>query len=110
MGCQKPIHRGGLSGCGFFLTIYYGVEYCGRQESHPYELFLYLNDIEHTRTKVRRPQTNGAVERLNQTIQDEFYSVAFRKKLYRTVEEVQEDLDTFLEYYRSTTSTCSTMM
>ena len=76
-----------------------GVEYCGRQESHPYELFLYLNDIEHTRTKVRRPQTNGAVERLNQTIQDEFYSVAFRKKLYRTVEEVQEDLDTFLEYY-----------
>jgi transposase InsO family protein len=76
-----------------------GVEYCGRQESHPYELFLYLNDIEHTRTKVRRPQTNGSVERLNQTIQDEFYSVAFRKKLYRTVEEVQVDLDVFLEYY-----------
>jgi len=76
-----------------------GVEYCGRQESHPYELFLYLNDIEHTRTKVRRPQTNGAVERLNQTIQDEFYSVAFRKKLYRTLEEVQVDLEAFLEYY-----------
>jgi transposase InsO family protein len=76
-----------------------GVEYCGRQESHPYELFLYLNDIEHTRTKVRRPQTNGSVERLNQTIQDEFYSVAFRKKLYRTVQEVQVDLDAFLEYY-----------
>jgi len=78
-----------------------GVEYCGRQESHPYELFLYLNDIEHTRTKVRRPQTNGAVERLNQTIQEEFYSVAFRKKLYRTAVEVQEDLDTFLEYYNN---------
>jgi len=76
-----------------------GVEYCGRQESHPYELFLYLNDIEHTRTKVRRPQTNGSVERLNQTLQDEFYSVAFRKRLYRTVEEVQVDLDVFLEYY-----------
>jgi transposase InsO family protein len=60
---------------------------------------LYLNDIEHTRTKVRRPQTNGAVERLNQTIQDEFYSVAFRKKLYRTVEEIQLDLDAFLTYY-----------
>lgn len=78
-----------------------GAEYCGRQESHPYELFLYLNDIEHTRTKVRRPQTNGAVERLNQTIQDEFYSVAFRKKLYRTVDEVQVDLDLFLEYYNN---------
>lgn len=76
-----------------------GVEYCGRQESHPYELFLYLNDIEHTRTKVRRPQTNGSVERLNQTIQDEFYSVAFRKQLYRTVEAIQVDLDVFMEYY-----------
>jgi transposase InsO family protein len=76
-----------------------GTEFCGRQESHPYELFLHLNNIEHTRTKVRKPQTNGAVERLNQTIQDEFYSVAFRKKLYRTVEEIQEDLDVFLQYY-----------
>ena len=76
-----------------------GSEFCGRQESHPYELFLHLNDIEHTRTKVRKPQTNGAVERLNQTIQDEFYSVAFRKKLYRTVEEIQEDLNVFLQYY-----------
>ena len=76
-----------------------GSEFCGRQESHPYELFLHLNDIEHTRTKVRKPQTNGAVERLNQTIQDEFYSVAFRKKLYRTVEEIQEDLEVFLQYY-----------
>ena len=76
-----------------------GSEFCGRQESHPYELFLHLNGIEHTRTKVRKPQTNGAVERLNQTIQDEFYSVAFRKKLYRTVEEIQEDLEVFLQYY-----------
>jgi transposase InsO family protein len=50
-----------------------GVEYSGRQETHPYELFLHLNDIEHTRIKVRHPQTNGAVERLNQTIQEEFY-------------------------------------
>ena len=76
-----------------------GMEYCGRQESHPYELFLHLNDIEHTRTKVRKPRTNGSVERLHQTIKDEFYAVAFRKKLYRTVEEVQEDLETFMDYY-----------
>jgi len=76
-----------------------GSEFCGRKEWHSYELFLYLNDIEHTRTMVRRPQTNGAVERLNQTIQDDFYSVAFRKKLYRTIEEIQEDLYAFLDYY-----------
>ena len=78
-----------------------GMEYCGRQESHPYELYLHLNDIEHTRIRVRRPQTNGSVERLNQTIKDEFYSVAFRKKLYANLEEIQADLDDFMVYYNS---------
>ncbi len=59
-----------------------GQELCGRVETHPYELLLHLNDIEHTRTRVGRPQTNGSVERLNQIIQDEFYAVAFRRRLY----------------------------
>ena len=77
------------------------MEYCGRQESHPYELYLHLNDIEHTRIRVRRPQTNGSVERLNQTVKDEFYAVAFRKKLYGTIEEIQVDLDDFMAYYNS---------
>lgn len=76
-----------------------GQKLCGRQESHPYELLLHLNDIEHTRTRVRRPQTNGSVERLNQIIQNEFYAVAFRKKLYRSIEEIQADLDNFMEEY-----------
>ena len=76
-----------------------GSEYCGRTETHPYELYLHLNDIEHTKTKPRSPQTNGAVERLNQTIENEFYEVAFRKKLYRTLEEIQTDLDEFMDYY-----------
>jgi transposase InsO family protein len=76
-----------------------GTEYCGRAETHPYELYLHLNDIEHTRTKPRSPKTNGAVERLNQTIKTEFYEVSFRKKLYRTLEEIQSDLDSFMDYY-----------
>ncbi len=76
-----------------------GTEYCGRPEVHPYKLFLHLNDIEHTRTKVRHPQTNGAVERLNQTVQEDFYRVAFRKKLYRSTEEIQADFDTFMDWY-----------
>jgi hypothetical protein len=76
-----------------------GTEYCGRPETHHYQLFLYLNDIEHSKTKVRHPQTNGSCEKLNQTIQEEFYSVAFRKKLYKTIEEIQEDLDTFMRFY-----------
>lgn len=76
-----------------------GGEYRGRQDKHPYELFVHLSGIEHTRTKVRRPQTNGSVERLNQTIQDEFYQVAFRKKLYSTIEDIQADLDDFMQTY-----------
>ncbi len=69
-----------------------GPEYCGQPETHHNQLFLHLNGIEHTRIRVRHPQTNGAVERLNQTIQEEFYKVAFRKKLYRSLEEIQTDL------------------
>jgi len=77
-----------------------GTEYRGT-DTHPYQLFLDINDIEHTRIRVRHPQTNGAVERLNQTIQDEFYKVAFRKKLYSTLEDVQADLDTFMSCYNN---------
>lgn len=78
-----------------------GVEFCGRHDVHSYELYLHLNGIEHTRIRIRRPQTNGSVERLNQTIQQEFYQVAFRKKLYETIEEIQKDLDEFMEYYNT---------
>ncbi len=76
-----------------------GLEYCGRMDSHAYELFLHLNDIEHTRTKVRHPQTNGSTEKLNQTISNEFYAVAFRKKLYSSLDSMQADLDEFMENY-----------
>ena len=78
-----------------------GTEYCGRMETHPYQLFLHLNSIEHTKTKVRHPQTNGSTERLNQIVQNEFYKVAFRKKLYTSLEEIQTDLDEFMNYYNT---------
>lgn len=78
-----------------------GTEYCGIAETHPYQLFLHLNDIEHTRTKARHPQTNGMTEKLNQTIQEEFYAVAFRKKLYGSMTELQEDLDAFMQRYNT---------
>ena len=76
-----------------------GGEYRGRQETHAYGLFLHLNDIEHTFIKIRHPQTNGSVERLNQIVQEEFYQTAFRKKLYGSLEEIQADLDEFMAYY-----------
>jgi len=76
-----------------------GTEYCGRCDRHEYELFLALNDIDHTKTKARHPQTNGICERFHKTLKDEFYAIAFRKKIYVSLEELQSDLDAWLERY-----------
>lgn len=76
-----------------------GTEYCGARDSHEYRLYLDLEDIDHTRTKAKSPQTNGICERFHQTIQNEFYATAFRKKIYRTIDELQEDLDVWVEHY-----------
>ena len=76
-----------------------GTEYGYKNLEHPYQLFLHLNDVEHSRTKARHPQSNGCTERLNQIIQDEFYKVAFRKKVYTTLEEIQQDLDLHMDKY-----------
>lgn len=76
-----------------------GTEYCGRPEAHDYQLYLALNEIEHTKTKVRHPQTNGICERFHKTILNEFYQVTFRKKIYLSMEELQKDLDDWLYYY-----------
>ena len=75
-----------------------GTEFCGR-ESHEYELYLAVEDIDHSRTKAKSPQTNGICERFHRTLLDEFYRVAFRKKIYRTIEELQTDLDAWLVDY-----------
>ncbi len=75
-----------------------GTEYCGT-ERHEYELYLAVEDIDHTRTRARRPQTNGICERWHKTMLNEFYKVAFRKKLYHSIEELQTDLDAWLEDY-----------
>jgi transposase InsO family protein len=76
-----------------------GTEYCGSPERHEFELYLAVEDIDHTRTKTKRPQTNGICERLHRTVLDEFYRIAFRKKIYRAVDELQADLDLWLADY-----------
>jgi len=78
-----------------------GTEYCGAREHHEFQLYLTIEDIDHTRTKARHPQTNGICERFHKTIKDEFYSIAFRRKLYQSIEALQEDLDKWLEYYNN---------
>lgn len=76
-----------------------GTEYCGNRETHEYQLYLAIEDIDHSKTKARSPQTNGICERFHKTIQDEFYAVAFRKKIYHNIEEIQEDADRWIEEY-----------
>ena len=78
-----------------------GTEYKGRPEYHEYELYLGLESIEHSKTQVRHPQSNGICERLHRTMQEEFYAVAFRRKLYDSLDALQEDLDCWMEYYNT---------
>ena len=78
-----------------------GTEYCGKAEQHDYQLYLAVNDIEHTKTKARSPQTNGICERFHKTILQEFYQVTFRKKIYTDMEQLQTDLDVWINYYNN---------
>ena len=76
-----------------------GTEYCGTPERHEYELYLAVENIDHSRTKAKSPQTNGICERFHKTVLDEFYRVAFRKRIYETISELQADLDAWMEEY-----------
>jgi len=78
-----------------------GTEYCGKLENHDYQRYLALNDIEHSRTKANHPQTNGICERFHKTILQEFYQVAFRRKIYQSIEALQHDLDGWIANYNS---------
>ena len=76
-----------------------GTEFCGNREHHEYQLYLAIEDIDHSKTKAKSPQTNGICERFHRTMQDEFYAIAFRKKIYKSIEELQQDVDIWLEFY-----------
>jgi len=78
-----------------------GTEYKGKREHHEYELYLDIEGIEHSKIQVRSPQSNGICERLHRTIQEEFYAVAFRKKLYKSLDQLQSDLDEWMQYYNN---------
>ena len=76
-----------------------GTEFKGKREHHEYELYLDIEGIEHSKTQIRSPQSNGICERLHRTMQEEFYAVAFRKKLYGSLPQLQKDLDEWMDYY-----------
>ena len=76
-----------------------GTEYCGKIEMHSYQLYLAMEDIDHTKTKANHPQTNGICERFHKTMKNEFYDITFRKKIYRTLDELQLDVDYWISQY-----------
>lgn len=76
-----------------------GTEFCGKKESHAYQMYLEIEDVDHTKTKAYSPQTNGICERFHKTMKNECYDIIFRKKVYSTLEEIQEDIDLWLAYY-----------
>jgi transposase InsO family protein len=78
-----------------------GREFCGRDDQHPYELFLQLEGIEHKKTRVKRPQSNGIVERFHRTLLDEHFRVEGRKTWFETIEEMQTVLDDYLLGYNT---------
>ena len=67
-----------------------GTEYCGNREHHEYQLYLAVENIDHSKTRSKRPQSNGICERFHKTMLQEFYQVAFRKKVYQSIDELQE--------------------
>lgn len=76
-----------------------GREYCGRPLSHPFELYLTINQVQHRRTEIGSPETNGFCERFHRTVKEEFFAVAFRRTFYESVAQLQADLDTYLAFY-----------
>jgi uncharacterized protein (UPF0248 family) len=87
---QIPLQR--------ILTVR-GTEYCGKVESHSYQLYLAMEDIDHSKTKAHHPQTNGICERFHKTMKNEFYDIAFRKKIYNSLEQLQTDVDHWIDKY-----------
>ncbi|MDD3606840.1 MAG: integrase core domain-containing protein [Candidatus Cloacimonas acidaminovorans] len=77
-----------------------GTEYCDNREHHEFELYLALEDIDHSHTRARSPQSNGICERFPKNILNEFYQVAFRKKLYRSREKLQAYAEQWIDYYK----------
>ena len=88
-----------------------GTEFCGAHDRHEYELYLAVVDIDHTRTKTTSPQSepmsaigprtmaDGICERVHKTLLDEVYRVAFRKRVYDSIEALQADLDAWMAAY-----------
>jgi len=107
--------KSAVSACDFLLHVHNtrldvpirsvltdnGLEFTTHHPSknHSFERLLSELGIQHRLTKVKHPWTNGACERLNRTLLEEFYQVAFRSKIYQSIDELNADLTGFIEFY-----------
>lgn len=107
--------KSAVSACDFMMHVYNtsldvpiqsvltdnGLEFTTHHQSknHSFERLLQELKINHRLTKVRHPWTNGACERLNRTLLEEFYQVAFRTNIYHSVQQLNDDLNRFMEFY-----------
>lgn len=81
------------------LTVVEVGHQCGNRDYHEYQIYLSIEEIDHTKTRTHHPQSNGICERFHKTILNEFYRVTFRKKVYNSLDQLQDDLDTWLLEY-----------
>ncbi len=72
-----------------------GREYCGRPLQHLFGLYCAVQQVEHRTTRVVLPGVERTVECFNRTLKEEFFSVAYRKRLHESVEALQPDLEGF---------------
>ncbi len=77
-----------------------GREFYWRPDHHPYELLLHQEEIEHRTTKVRRPQSNGFIERLHRPCSMNT-SVSRGGQLGMSQWGRQTDLGSYLEHYNT---------
>ena len=107
--------KSALSACDFMIHVHNnsqdipiesvltdnGLEFTTHHASknHSFERLLSELNVRHRLTKVRHPWTNGACERLNRTILEEFYQLAFRTRIYETFEQLNDDLQKYLRIY-----------
>lgn len=76
-------------------------EYCGKIEHYEYQLYLAIENIDHRCIKSKLPHANGLCERFHRTM-EEFYQIAFRQKPYTSVEQLQQDVDDWVDSYNCT--------
>lgn len=76
-----------------------GTTFRGNRKAHEYQLYLAVGNIDHSKTRVKSPQSNGICGRFQKTVLNEFYQVAFRKKIHTSIDEFQADVEVWIKEY-----------